>query len=146
MSKQKTEVGIQKFEKYYVYMVLVSAVLLMLIPPFFNTWDFNTTLYKSIVLLVVASPCALVASVSPVMLSTMSRATREGVLMKGSIAIQKLAVVNTLFLDKTGTVTQGHPDVFTIDFYTDQKNEISKIIYHIEKQSNHPLAKSVVKI
>ena len=140
----KTEIGIEKFEKYYVYVILIAAVLMMFLPPFFKIWDFNTSFYKGIVLLVVASPCALVASVSPVMLSTMSRATKEGVLIKGANAIQKLSNVKTIFFDKTGTITAGYPNVISIDLYAPNKDQILSYIYHIEKQSNHPLAKSIV--
>lgn len=140
----KTEIGIQKFEKYYVYIILLSALLLMSVPPLLKIWSFDTSFYKAIVLLVVASPCALVASVSPVMLSTMSRATRDGVLIRGALAISKLANIKTIFFDKTGTITKGSPSVVFLDLYVDNKEEVLKIIYNIEKQSNHPLAKALV--
>lgn len=140
----KTEIGIQKFEKYYVYIILLSALLLMSVPPLLKIWSFDTSFYKAIVLLVVASPCALVASVSPVMLSTMSRATRDGVLIRGALAISKLANIKTIFFDKTGTITKGSPSVVFLDLYVDNKEEVLKIVYNIEKQSNHPLAKALV--
>ncbi len=140
----KTEIGIQKFEKYYVYIVLIASLLMMIVPSIFDIWDFNTSFYKGIVLLVVASPCALVASVSPVMLSTMSRATKEGVLIKGANAIQNLSNVKTVFFDKTGTITIGYPDVISIDLYIDNKDQILEYIYNIEKHSNHPLAIAIV--
>lgn len=140
----KTEIGIQKFEKYYVYIILIASVLMMIVPPIFDIWDFDTSFYKGIVLLVVASPCALVASVSPVMLSTMSRATKEGVLIKGANAIQNLSNVKTVFFDKTGTITIGYPDVISIDLYVDNKIQILEYIYNIEKHSNHPLATAIV--
>lgn len=140
----KTEIGIQKFEKYYVYIVLIASLLMMILPPIFDIWDFNDSFYKGIVLLVVASPCALVASVSPVMLSTMSRATKEGVLIKGANAIQNLSNVKTVFFDKTGTITIGYPNVISIDLYIDNKDQILEYIYNIEKHSNHPLAIAIV--
>ncbi|MBM7454165.1 cation transport ATPase [Acholeplasma morum] len=64
-----------------------------------NIWTFDVSLYRGIVLLVVASPCALVASVTPVMLAAMSHATKQGVLIKGSVAIQQLSNVKTIFYD-----------------------------------------------
>lgn len=141
----KTEIGIEKFEKYYVYIVLLAAILITFLPPLFNLWDFNTALYKGIVLLVVASPCALVVSVSPVMLSAMSRASKDGVLIKGSKAISNLADVKTIFFDKTGTITEGYPEVIDIILFVGNEKELLSYVYLIEKQSNHPLAKAIVK-
>ena len=141
----ETELGIKKFEKYYVYIVLLLSALVMIVPYLLNIWDLNTSIYRGIVLLVVGSPCALVASVSPVMLSAMSNATKKGVLIKGSKAIEQIANIESFYMDKTGTLTYGTPQVVDIAFEDVSETHLLDIIYHMEKQSNHPLGKAIVK-
>lgn len=140
-----TELGIKKFEKYYVYFVVLFSILLMTVPYFMGIWSLSESVNRGIILLVVASPCALVASVSPVMLSAMSNATKKGVLIKGSKAIHEIANIKTIFLDKTGTITHGEPRVVKIDFLGKERPQLPQCIYHIEKQSNHPLGRSIVE-
>ncbi len=141
----ETEMGIYRFEKYYVYIVLILSALLMVVPYLLNIWDLNTSIYRGIVLLVVGSPCALVASVSPVMLSAMSNATKKGVLVKGSKVIEQIANIESIYMDKTGTLTYGTPQVVDIAFEDLSQTHLWDIIYHMEKQSNHPLGKAIVK-
>lgn len=143
-----TQSWINDFEEKYVYVVLLMSVLMMIIPPLLNIWDWQTAFYRGIVLLVVASPCALVASISPTMLATMSNAARQGILIKGATHIETLSKVDAIIMDKTGTITEGKPHVEEIILCEDcsvGKQEVLEILYAAESQSNHPLAVAIVK-
>lgn len=146
--KTPTQSWIETFEEKYVYIVLFMSIALMIVPAILNIWDWQTSFYRGIVLLVVASPCALVASISPTMLATMSNAARHGILIKGSTHIETLSKVNAVVMDKTGTITEGKPHVEDILICEDcslGKQEILEVLYAAEKQSNHPLAVAIVK-
>lgn len=143
-----TQSWINNFEEKYVYVVLIMSVLMMIIPPLLNIWDWQTAFYRGIVLLVVASPCALVASISPTMLATMSNAARHGILIKGATHIETLSKVDAVIMDKTGTITEGKPhveDIILCEECNVGKQEVLEILYAAEKQSNHPLAVAIVK-
>lgn len=143
-NKTETETFIDKFERYYVYVVILLAILTMTVPAWFGWWSQSEALYRGIVVLVVGSPCALVASVSPAVLSSLSNASRAGILIKGGKHLEALAKINAVMLDKTGTVTEGKPEVKDIYCNVDNKEDVCKIIYTLEKQSTHPLAQAVV--
>lgn len=118
----------------------------MFLPHFLLGWDWNTTIYRAIVLLVVASPCALVASIMPATLSAISNGARHGILFKGGVHLENMSVLRLLAVDKTGTLTEGAPVVTDVIVRNglDEK-ETLKIMASIEAQSNHPLAQSIVQ-
>ncbi len=95
------------------------------------------------VLLVVASPCAVVASIMPALLSAISSGARNGVLMKGGTYLEKLSKVKAVAFDKTGTITKGEPEVTDFETVIDDENILQNILA-IEKQSSHPLARAIV--
>ena len=136
---------IEKFEGVYVKIVLASFVLMLFLPHYIVGWDWQTTIYRAIVLLVVASPCALVASVMPATLSAISNGARNGILFKGGTHLEKLGHLKVLAIDKTGTLTEGCPKV--TDFHVKDDKEavdILRIVASIEAQSTHPLAQAIV--
>ncbi|WP_051457533.1 heavy metal translocating P-type ATPase [Acholeplasma granularum] len=140
----KQQTRIEKIEKWYVYFVLLLALGFMIIPPLLNIWNFNDAFYRGTVVLVVGSPCALVASVAPTMLSTLSNAARHRILIKGGQHLEALSKINVVVFDKTGTITEGKPVVESV--YIDaslNKKEILDIVYSMEKLSNHPLANAI---
>lgn len=143
--KTPTQSWIDNFEEKYVYIVLFMSIAMMIVPALLKIWDWPTSFYRGIVLLVVASPCALVASISPTMLATMSNAARNGILIKGANHIETLSKVNAVVMDKTGTITKGTPHVeeIYVDDTLDEK-VVLDIIYAAERQSNHPLAQAIV--
>lgn len=135
---------IEKIEKWYVYFVILLAVSFMFIPPLFNLLSWQEALYRGTVVLVVGSPCALMASIAPSMLSTLSNAARNRILIKGANHLETLADIKVVVLDKTGTITEGRPTV--IEFQIDNpynKQEIMDVVYSMEKLSTHPLATSI---
>ena len=136
---------IEKFESVYVKVVLATVGVMLFLPHFVFSWDWNTTIYRAIVLLVVASPCALVASVMPATLAAISNGARNGILFKGGTYLEKLALIKVVAVDKTGTLTEGSPKV--TDFVvTDEREmmDILRIVASIEAQSTHPLAQAIV--
>ncbi|KOO47953.1 heavy metal translocating P-type ATPase [Viridibacillus arvi] len=142
--KSPSQQFIERFEGTYVKFVLIAVLLMMFIPHFLLDWDWTTTFYRAMVLLVVASPCALVASIMPATLSAISNGAKSGILFKGGVHLENLSVLNAIAFDKTGTLTRGKPIVteFIVREGIDQQQMLS-IVAGIESQSNHPLAQSI---
>lgn len=136
---------IQKFEPKYVNLVLVIIPLVILFGPFIFNWAWSESIYRGLVVLVAASPCALAASTVSVTLSTTSNLAKRGVLSKGSTYLSQLADIKAIAFDKTGTLTKGKPEV-TNTHFSDEVNPdyIISIIVALEKQSNHPLANAIL--
>lgn len=142
--KSPSQQFIERFEGTYVKVVLLAVALMMFLPHFLLDWSWNTTFYRAMVLLVVASPCALVASIMPATLSAISNGARNGVLFKGGLHIEHLSVLKAVAFDKTGTLTQGKPVVtdFIVRPHEDSKQMLS-MLAGIEHNSNHPLAVAI---
>ena len=143
--KTKSQSFIDRFEKWYVYVVILFAIFLMVVPPIFGWWTQEDAFYRGVIVLVVGSPCALVASITPAMLSALSNGARKRILIKGGYPLESLIGVNAIMLDKTGTVTSGIPHVVRIEVIDSvDREETLKMLYALEKQSTHPLAKSII--
>lgn len=142
--KSTSQLFIEKFESTYVYVVLAIVAVMMFLPYLLFNWTLSDSIYRAMVLLVVASPCALVASISPATLSAISNAARKGILFKGGVHLENLSNIQAIALDKTGTLTKGKPAVTNVymDETVDEK-EIMSIIGAIEKESTHPIAKAI---
>ncbi|MGE6489314.1 heavy metal translocating P-type ATPase [Paenisporosarcina sp. NPDC076898] len=144
--KSPAQQFIEKFEGRYVKIVLISVGIMMFLPHFLFDWDWTTTIYRAMVLLVVASPCALVASIMPATLSAISNGAKNGLLFKGGVHLENVGSMKAIALDKTGTLTQGKPEV--TDFIVrDGMDDISVLTTwaSIESQSTHPLAQAFTK-
>ncbi|MDI2587111.1 heavy metal translocating P-type ATPase [Psychrobacillus sp. NEAU-3TGS] len=142
--KSPAQQFIEKFEGTYVKVVLIVVGCMLFLPHFLLDWDWNTTFYRAMVLLVVASPCALVASIMPATLSAISNGAKNGILFKGGVHLENVSEMKAIALDKTGTLTQGKPIV--TDFLTREDldfNETLTTLATIEAQSNHPLAQAI---
>lgn len=142
--KTKSQSFIDRFERYYVYIVILMAVLLMIVPPMFGWWTQSYAFNRGVIVLVVGSPCALVASITPAMLSALSNGARNRILIKGGTPLESLIGLKAVIMDKTGTITTGIPKVIRIETIDsiDEKYVLS-VLYTLEKQSRHPLAKSI---
>ncbi|WP_075529072.1 heavy metal translocating P-type ATPase [Sporosarcina ureilytica] len=144
--KSPSQQFIEKFEGTYVRIVLIVVGIMMFLPHFALGWDWTTTFYRAIVLLVVASPCALVASIMPATLAAVSNGAKNGVLVKGGVHLEHLASLKAIAFDKTGTLTTGKPVVTDFIVRDDvMENEALQLLASIESQSNHPLALSIVR-
>ena len=145
--KSKSEAFITKFAKYYTPIVVFLAIALALIPPLvnvcmgnYNTW--SRWIYRALSLLVVSCPCALVISVPLSFFAGLGGASKNKILIKGSIYLEEFNNANIFVFDKTGTITKGNFKVKKI-YPLDKKDEILKYAAIAEKGSNHPIAKSI---
>ncbi len=142
--KSPSQQFIERFESIYVKIVLVVVGLMLFVPHYLFDWDWETTFYRAMVLLVVASPCALVASIMPATLAAISNGARNGILFKGGIHLENIGGIKVLAVDKTGTLTEGTPVVtdFLVREGADEKEALA-ILSAIEGQSTHPLAQAI---
>lgn len=139
--KSETETFIRKFAKIYTPIIVVSAFLLVLIPTLMG-YNFNDWLYRALVFLVTSCPCALVISVPLGFYSGIGKASKEGILIKGSSELEKLLNIDYLLLDKTGTITEGVFEVTEINTEID-KDKFLNIVASVEENSNHPIATAI---
>lgn len=141
----KSQRFIERFERIYARAIILATLLLIILPPLLFGWSWNDTLYRAMVFLVVASPCALVASIMPAMLSAISNSARKGLLFKGGAHLERISHIRAIAFDKTGTLTCGKPSV--TDFLTYQawsEEELLRIAASIESLTTHPIAKAIV--
>ena len=117
--KSPSQLFIERFEGKYVKVVLAVVALMMILPHYLFSWSWQETFYRAMVLLVVASPCALVASIMPATLSAISNGARNGILFKGGVHLENLGSLKAIAFDKTGTITRGTPEV--TDFIVSKK-------------------------
>lgn len=144
--KSPSQLFIERFEGTYVKVVLLAVALMMFLPHFLLGWSWHETFYRAMILLVVASPCALVASIMPATLSAISRGARHGILFKGGVHLENLSNLEAIAFDKTGTLTKGKPEVTEI--IVEQGLNREDFIWKsasIENYSTHPLAQAIVK-
>ncbi|ASB89868.1 heavy metal translocating P-type ATPase [Bacillus sonorensis] len=145
-SVSPSQAFIERFENMYVKGVLLAVGLLLFLPHYLLGWSWSETFYRAMVFMVVASPCALVASIMPAALSLISNGARNGLLVKGSVFLEKLGNSKIVAMDKTGTITNGKPAVENMILAEGMdENEYLEAAAAIEKQSNHPLAKAIVE-
>lgn len=140
--KTVTEKFITKFSKIYTPLVVLLAILIVLIPVLLG-YDFNEWIYKALIFLVTACPCALVISVPLGYFCGVGRASKEGVLVKGSDGLENLAKLEAIIFDKTGTITEGKFEVRNIVNKDISKEELLKIAAYLEYYSTHPIALSI---
>ncbi len=141
--KTKTERFISEFSRIYTPAVILLAVLLVIFLPMFGI-PYDEVIYRVVILLVISCPCALVLSVPLGYFAGIGRAAKSGILIKGANYLDQLAKIDTIMLDKTGTITHGNFVVTNVDLFTDANQEqINQAIYLGESKSNHPIAKSV---
>jgi len=144
--KPPTQLFIEKFEGMYVNIVLITVAIMMFLPYLLFDWTLTESIYRAMILLVVASPCALVASIMPATLSAISKSARNGVLFKGGIHAENISHMNMLAFDKTGTLTHGTPVVTdTLIHPSFDANTIHIAVGAIESESLHPVAVAIRK-
>ncbi len=145
-NKANTQTALDKFEQYYAMVVIGMTILLIFLPPLLTSVDFNDNFYRAMVVMVVASPCALVISTPASILSAIANGARHGVLFKGGAHLESMALIKVVAFDKTGTITTGKPivtDIVVLDGLSE--NELLKLTASAEARSEHPLANAVVK-
>lgn len=151
--KAPSERFTDKFGTGYTYAVIGGSFAMFLfwwlvlgLPAFANTPELRSAFYRAMTLMVVASPCALVLSIPSAILAAIAWGAKHGVLFRGGAAIEKLAEVNIVALDKTGTLTTGELVVTGYEsFPSGRETEVMELAYALESKSEHPLARAIVR-
>ncbi|BDG62290.1 hypothetical protein caldi_33800 [Caldinitratiruptor microaerophilus] len=144
-SKAATQRLIDWVDRYYTLLVVGTALLAFLIPPLAGLDTWASSFYRAMMLLVVASPCALVISTPAAILSGIARGARAGVLFKGGRHLEDLARVRVVAFDKTGTLTAGRPEVVGVFPEAGESAEsLLRLAAAAEARSEHPLAEAIV--
>src|SRR5262245_4863498 len=135
---------VDRFARIYTPAVIALAVLVAVVPPLVAGADAATWLYRSLVLLVISCPCALVISTPVSIVSALSAAARNGVLIKGGAHLERLAAVRTVAFDKTGTLTRGEPAVTeVITVGSASRTDVLRFAAAVETRSEHPIARAI---
>ena len=143
--KAKTEKFITTFARYYTPAVVLIAAGIAFIPPITTGAPFQIWIYRALVLLVISCPCALVVSIPLGYFGGIGKASRRGILVKGSNFIDAMAAVKTVVFDKTGTLTRGVfkvKEVVNLNGFS--KDQLLEFAAAAELQSNHPIATSII--
>lgn len=150
--KAKTQRWIDKFEQYYAWVVIVFTGFLIVIPPLVLGENFDVAFYRAMTAMVAASPCALVISTPASILSAIGNGARRGVLFKGGVHLEQAATIKVVALDKTGTLTEGKPQVTDVHVlpalafgWSGTADELLSLTAAVEAKSEHPLARAVCK-
>ena len=142
-NKSRSESFIRRFARVYTPIVVIAALALAVIPPFF--YDsyapaFGVWLYRALTFLVVSCPCALVISIPLTFFAGIGGASHKGILIKGGNYMDALSKLSTVVFDKTGTLTRGTFDVEAIHPEKLSEHELLHLAAHVERYSTHPIA------
>lgn len=144
--KSKSENFITKFSKIYTPVVVIIALILSIIPPLIiESATFSEWIYRALSFLVVSCPCALVISIPLSFFGGIGACSKEGILVKGSNYLEKIANIEAIVCDKTGTLTEGVFEVQKIDAIDISDKELLYFASHAEYFSNHPISTSLKK-
>ena len=151
--KAPAQMFADKFSTVYTYGVIGLSFAMFFVwwlgfglAAFKSTIESHSAFYRTMTLLVVSSPCALVLSIPSAVLAAIAWGARHGILFRGGAAVEKLAEVNVVALDKTGTLTTGELRVETAEsFPPGRESEIVQLAYSLEKLSTHPLARAITR-
>ena len=140
------EQWIQTFARYYTPAMLTGALLVAVVPPLVAGASWSHWLYSALVMLVISCPCALLVSTSVSIMAALTSSARVGVLIKGGVYLEIPAKLKAVALDKTGTLTQGRPEVQQVDPLNNHTpEELLARAASLEQLSDHPLARAVVR-
>jgi Cd2+/Zn2+-exporting ATPase len=144
--RSPSEQWVEKFARYYTPAVMALGLLVLVIPPVLFGGSWSIWLYRSLILLVIACPCALVISTPVSIVAALASAAKNGVLIKGGLFVEVPARLKAIALDKTGTLTHGKPEVIDIvPLNQHSESELLERAAALESHSNHPLAQAIVR-
>ena len=146
LNRSETESLVEKVAKYYTPVMMVAAACVALLPPLLLGQPLVDWVYKALSLLVISCPCAFLISTPVGMVSAITSATKNGVLIKGSTYVEEMRGVKAVIFDKTGTLTEGKLELTGIEVLDDSysKEDIIKIAASLEHDSSHPIAQAIV--
>jgi len=142
-----TQRFVDRFARVYTPIVVGLAVLLALVPPLLLSQAFGPWIYKALVMMVIACPCALVISTPVTVVSALTAAARRGVLIKGGVHLEQARLIRCIALDKTGTLTEGRPSLVGLESF-DAANSEATLLRHaasLNAASSHPIASALLK-
>ena len=140
-----SEQWVEKFARVYTPVVLALALLILLVPPLFLGGEWSDWIYRSLVLLVIGCPCALVISTPVTIVAGLAAAARNGVLVKGGVHLEAAGRLKALAMDKTGTLTRGEPAVVeVVSWDAHGETGLLERVVAMEARSDHPLARAIV--
>ena len=143
-SKAPTERFIDRFSKYYTPGVLLVGALVAILPPLLMGASWDEWVYKGLAILLIGCPCALVISTPAAIAAALSAGARQGLLMKGGVVLEQLGKINMVALDKTGTLTEGRPQVTDVVAVGRSETEMLRLAASLEVGSSHPLATAIL--
>ena len=146
LHKSETETLVDKIAKYYTPIMILISVCVACIPPLLFNGNWNIWIYKALSIMVISCPCAFLISTPVGMVSSITAATKKGVLIKGSSYVEEMRNIKAVILDKTGTLTEGKLVLSKIEVKNEEftKEEIIKILASLEHNSSHPIAKAIL--
>ena len=146
LNRSETESLVEKVAKYYTPVMMVAAACVAFIPPLLFGQPLVDWVYKALSLLVISCPCAFLISTPVGMVSAITSATKNGVLIKGSTYVEEMRDVKAVIFDKTGTLTEGKLELSEIELLDDacSKEDIARIAASLEHNSSHPIAQAIV--
>ena len=136
---------IERFERGYARIIVLAGTLLAVLPPIVLGWSWENTIYRALIFLVVASPCALMASIMPALLSGIANSARQGILFKNGAQLETMGRVRAIAFDKTGTLTTGKPQVVEVASATASEERLLQVAAALESGSEHPIGASIVQ-
>jgi Cd2+/Zn2+-exporting ATPase len=141
-----SEQWVESFARYYTPAMMVLALAIAVLPPLLFSQPFEPWFYKSLVLLVIACPCALVISTPVSIVAGLSAAAKAGILIKGGAYLEAPSRLRVIAMDKTGTLTKGEPEVRQIiPFSGHDERELLERAAALEAHSEHPLARAILR-
>ena len=135
---------IERFERGYAKAIVLMGILLGTLPPFLLGWTWENTVYRALIFLVVASPCALMAATMPALLSGIANGARHGILFKNAAQLEAIGQVKAIAFDKTGTLTTGKPQVVRVMAVDKSSDKLLQVAAALESLSEHPIGTAIV--
>jgi Cd2+/Zn2+-exporting ATPase len=142
-TRAPTQRFVDTFARYYTPTVFAVAIAIAVLPPLAAGADWFTWVYRALVLLVIACPCALVLSTPISVVSGLTAAARRGILIKGGLYLEQGHRLKVLALDKTGTLTQGKPEVTDVVALQGTEQEVIQYTIALSARSDHPVSKAI---
>jgi len=135
---------LETFERSYAKVIVIGGLMLAILPPLVLGWSWETAIYRALIFLVVASPCALMAAIMPTLLSAIANGARQGILFKNGAQLEIMGKVRAIAFDKTGTLTTGNLEVMEVFAGGDMsESQLISIAGSLELYSEHPIGQAI---